>query len=145
MNINRKFLAGFVVVVVGSVGAAFTTPARAAGDATISAAPMKIKVAPFAGTKVKVARKLKVIVSCSKDCNARVKVTLITPVGVSSVKGGRSLSAGGGWITGMVLTNYGVTLLKNHFRYSRLKVEVTATNVSNGTVRKQTKSFRFRR
>ena len=106
---------------------------------------MKIKVAPFAGTKVKVARKLKVIVSCSKDCNARVKVTLITPVGVSSVKGGRSLSAGRGWITGMVLTNYGVTLLKNHFRYSRLKVEVTATNVSNGTVRKQTKSFRFRR
>ncbi|HMT05810.1 MAG: hypothetical protein KDB48_07875 [Solirubrobacterales bacterium] len=145
MNITRKFFAGFVVAAIVALGAAFTAPAATAGGATVSAAPLKIKVAPFAGTRVQVAKKLKVIVSCSKDCDAKVKVTLITPVGTSSVKGGRSLSAGSGWITGMILTNYGVTLLKNHFRFSRLKVEVTATNVSNGTVRKQTKSFLFRR
>ena len=91
------------------------------------------------------AQKLKVIVSCSKDCAAKVRVTLITPVGNTSVKGGRNLEAGQGWITGMVLTKYGVRVLKNHYRNSRLKVAVTARNLKNGTIRKKTKSFRFRR
>ena len=136
MHKGRSFLAALLVAAVG-VGAMAST----AGAAT----PMKIKIAPFAGTKVKVAKKLKVVTSCSKDCAAKVRVTLITPVGNTSVKGGRGLKAGRTWITGMVLTNYGVKVLKNHYRYSRLRVKITARNVKNGTVRTKTKTFRFRR
>ncbi len=132
----RILCAGFLIAAVG-VGAMASTAS--------AAKPMNIKMAPFAGKKVKVAKKLKVIVSCSKDCAAKVRVTLITPVGNTSVKGGRNLEAGQGWITGMVLTNYGVRVLKNHYRNSRLKVAVTARNLKNGTIRKKTKSFRFRR
>ena len=127
------------VVLIGAVGlGAF------AGSST-AAVPMNIKVAPYAGTKVRVAKKLKVLVSCSKDCAAKVRITLITPVGNSTVKGGRNLEAGSSWLTGMILTNYGVRLLKNHYRHSRLKVAVQARNLKNGTVRKKTKFFRFRR
>ena len=136
MNKARNLLAGLLIAAVGMGAMASTSSA---------AVPMNVKVAPYAGTKVKVAKKLKVIVSCSKDCAAKVKITLITPVGNTSVKGGRGLEAGKGWITGMVLTNYGVSVLKNHYRYSRLKVQVTARNLKNGTIRKKTKSFRFRR
>jgi hypothetical protein len=106
---------------------------------------MKVKITPYAGTKVKVAKRLKVIVSCSKNCAAKVRVTLITPAGNSTVKGGRNLAAGKSWITGMVLTSYGVSVLKNHYRYSRLRIAVSARNLKNGTVRRKTKTFRFRR
>ena len=114
------------------------------GSTATAATPMNVKIAPYAGTKVKVAKKLKVIVSCSKDCAAKVKVTMITPAGNSTVKGGRNLAAGQGWLTGMVLTNYGLSVLKNHYRFSRLKVAVTARNLKNGTIRKKTSFFRFR-
>lgn len=135
MSKARNLFAGLLIAAVGISGLASTASA---------AAPMNVKVAPYAGTKVKVAKKLKVIVSCSKDCAAKVKVTLYTPVGNSTVKGGQNLKANRGWITGMVLTGYGVNVLRNHYRYSRLKVAVTARNLKNGTIRKRTKFFRFR-
>lgn len=134
MRKARNVLAGLLIATVGLFAATSTASA---------AVPMNIKIAPYAGKKVKVAKKLKVIVSCSKDCAAKVKVTLITPAGNSVVKGGRNLEAGRGWVTGMVLTSYGVNVLKNHYRSSRLKIEVNARNLKNGTIRKKTKSFRF--
>lgn len=136
MNKARTVIAALLVAIVGMA---------AIGSTANAAIPMKIKIAPYAGTKVKVAKRLKVIATCTKDCRAKVKVTLITPAGNSSVKGGRKLQANSSWITGMILTNYGVNVLKNHYRNSRLRVAITATNVSNGTVRHQTKTFRFRR
>lgn len=136
----RVFLVLLSVAICG-VAAAGTT----ASAATVSAVPMKVKVTPFAGKKVRVAKKLKVVVSCTKDCTAKVRITLVTPAGNSTVKGGRNLEAGRGWITGMVLTSYGTRMLKNHYRRSRLKVAVTARNRKHGTIRKKTRSFRFRR
>jgi len=136
MNKARTLLAALLVSVVGIA---------AIGSTAGAAVPLNIKIAPYAGTKVKVAKKLKVLASCSKDCKAKVKVTLITPAGNTSVKGGRNLTANRSWITGMVLTGYGLNILKNHYRYSSLRVAVTATNIANGTVRHKTKTFRFRR
>ena len=115
------------------------------GSTATAATPMKVKISPYAGTKVKVAKKLKVIVSCTKNCKVKVKVTLITPAGNSSVKGGKALKENTSWVTGMILTNYGVSILKNHYQNSRLRIAVVATNTKNGTVRRATKSFRFRR
>lgn len=135
MKTARNIAAGLLIAAVGMGAMASTATA---------ATPMNVKIAPYAGTKVKVAKKLKVIVSCSKDCAAKVKVTMITPAGNSTVKGGRNLEANRGWITGMILTGYGVSVLKNHYRFSRLKVVVTARNLKNGTTRKKTKFFRFR-
>lgn len=136
MNKARNLLTAMLIASVGMGTLASTAEA---------AAPLKIKIAPYAGTKVKVAKKLKVIVSCSKDCAAKVKVTLLTPAGNTSVKGGRNLKANSGWITGMVLTGYGLSILKNHYPYSRLRISVSARNLSNGTIRNKTKTFRFRR
>ncbi len=136
MNIARNLLAGALIAIVGLGVMASTASA---------AKPMTVKIAPYAGTKVRVAKNLKVIVSCSKDCAAKVKIKLLTPVGNSAVKGGRNLKANRAWTTGMVLTSYGVKILKNHWRYSRLRVSVTARNLKHGTIRKKTKTFRFRR
>jgi len=129
-------LAGLLIAAVG-LGAMTSTAS--------AAVPMKVKIAPFAGKKVRVAKKLKVYVTCTKDCAAKVRITLITPAGNSTVKGGRNLPANRGWITGMVLNRYGVSLLKKHWRNSRFKVAVTARNLKNGTIRKNAKVFRFRR
>jgi hypothetical protein len=134
-------LAGILIAALG-FGAVHTSTATAS-PATTSAVPMKVKITPFAGKRVKVAKRLKVLVTCSKDCAAKVKVKLITPAGNSTVTGGRDLTAEGTWITGMVLSNFGVKLLRNHWRNSRLKVSVTAQNVANGTIRKNSKTFRF--
>jgi hypothetical protein len=129
-------LAGLPIAAVG-IGA-ITSPATAA-------APMKVKITPFAGKKVRVAKRLKVYVTCTKDCAAKVRITLITPAGNSTVKGGRNLPANQGWITGMILNRYGLSILKKHYRSSRFRVAVTARNLKNGTVRTNTKTFRFRR
>lgn len=136
MRKARNLFAGILIATIAM---------GAMGSSATAAQPMNIKIAPYAGTKVKVAKKLKVIVSCSKDCAAKVRITMITPAGNSTVKGGRNLPAGQSWLTGMVLTNYGLSVLKNHYRYSRLKVAVSARNLKNGTVRNKTKFFRFRR
>lgn len=136
MNKARNILAACLIATVG-LGAMTAT--------ATAATPMKVKIAPFAGNKVKVAKKLKVYVTCTKDCAAKVKVTLITVAGNSAVKGGRNLEANRGWVTGMILTNYGTSFLKKHYSTSRLKVAVTARNLKNGTIRKNTKIFRFRR
>lgn len=135
MKRARNLIAGLLIAAVG-IGA------MASGAS--AAAPMKVKVAPYAGTKVRVAKRLKVVASCTSDCAARVRITLYTPVGKSTVSGSRNLEANIGWITGMILTPYGVNILRNHYRYSRLKVVVTARNLEHGTIRTVTRFFRFR-
>ena len=136
MEKARNILVSLLVTLVGA--GAVAAPAEAA-------APMNIKIAPFAGSTVQVAKKLKVVVSCTRDCAARARVTLLTPAGNSTVSGSQTLAAGQGWITGMILTRYGLSILRNHYAASRLKVLVTARNLKNGTVRKKSKVFRFRR
>lgn len=91
------------------------------------------------------AKRLKVLVSCSRDCAAKVRVTLVTLGGNSTVNGGRGLEANTTWTTGMILTGYGVRVLRNHFRRSRLRVAVTARDIETGTVHRSTKVFGFRK
>ncbi|MCO5316535.1 MAG: hypothetical protein M9938_10310 [Solirubrobacterales bacterium] len=136
----RAVVASIAVALIGAGFFASTAPA-----ADTAAVPLSIKVAPFAGKKVKVARKLKVIVSCDRDCVAKVRITLITPAGNSKVGGARSLPENRSWITGMVLTRFGVGVLRNHFRRSRLKVVVRARDPQAGAWSQVTRTFRFRR
>ncbi|MBN8867878.1 MAG: hypothetical protein J0H98_10020 [Solirubrobacterales bacterium] len=140
MNVLRKAAAGAMIVAVG-VGAL----ASSANAAAVTEPPLRVKISPFAGKKVKVAKRLKVLVNCSKDCVAKVRVTLISPSGNATVKGGRKLAANRTWVTGMVLTSFGVNILKNHYRQSRLKVAVVARDVSTNKITRNTKKFGFRR
>ena len=135
----RKLLLPLAVVLVASVG--FTGPAAAADSAV--RAPLNVKVAPFAGKKVKVGKKLKMIVSCSKNCIVKVKFKLITPGLSDSVKGGKALPANTPWITGMLLSNFGRNLLRNSYRQSRFKVILSAKDTSNGKMVRKTRTFKF--
>lgn len=134
----------FAGLLIAAAGVAGMDSAASAADA-VAAAPLKVKVAPMAGKKVKVARKLKVVASCTSDCAAKVRIKLYTPVGNSTVRGARNLKADQGWITGLVLTRFGLKAVKSHFRQSRLKVSLRARDVSTGRVVKKTRTFRFRR
>lgn len=129
----------FAVALIAAVGIGATASAASA------ATPMNVKIAPFAGKKVKVAKRLKVLVSCSQDCAAKVRVTLVSPAGNSTVKGGRGLKASTSWTTGMILTSYGVRILRNHYRNSKLRIAVSARNIETGKISRKTKVFRFRR
>lgn len=134
------FFAGILVVaaVAGGTGSAVAAESAAF-------VPLRVKVAPFSGTRVDVAKSLKVIVSCSQDCQAKARITLITPAGNSSVAGGRTITAQSSWVTGMILTRYGLSVLRNHYPRSRLKVAVTARDPRNGSIHRKTRFFRFRR
>ena len=131
-------------VVLFAAGMAFVVAPSAAGlvDAP---APLRVKVAPLAGPKVKVAKKLKVVVSCSKQCRLKMKFTLVTPGLSDSVKGGTSLAPQSPFITGMVLSGFGKNLLKNSYRQSRLKVNINALDVATGKRSSKTRSFKFTR
>jgi len=122
---------------------AWVSAAGAAEQAWVP--PMRVKLGPLAGTKVKVAKDLKVVASCTKDCSLRARIKLITPVGNSTVSGGRRVPADRGWITGMVLTRYGLKILRTHYRQSRLKVSIAAKDLETGRIVRIIKSFRFRR
>jgi len=138
MNKVRTFVAGVAVVAIGMglMGA----PAGA-GAAT----PFKVKAAPFAGKTIRVAKKLKVLLNCNKNCSAKVTITLITPAGNDKVKGGIGLSANSTRIVFMRLSATGLAILKQNYRQSRLRVYVQAKDSETGKIARTVKTFRFRR
>ncbi len=105
-----------------------------------------VAVAPRGGGhKVKVGKVLGVKVRCSLNCRVKVRFKLITPVGSSTVKGGRYLPKGVPWQTGMVLNSRGRKALKSHVKTSRLVARVVAINSANGKRSVRNKVFKFRR
>ncbi len=121
-------------------------PAAASGDAGVSATTLKVKLASEDGKpKVKVARRLKVLSSCSTDCNARVKLILKTPATTLRLSGSRKLSGGDIWTTWIQLNGYGFRYLKKTYRKSVLKVILTATDTVTKKRVVKTRNFRLYR
>jgi len=132
-------------LVLSALAVLVTAFALVAVPAAASAAPLKVAVAASDGsTKVKVAKKLKILVVCSNDCIAKVKIKLITPVVSDSVKGGKALKAQELWGTGMILSGVGKNILKKNFRNSRLVVTVNARDRATGkhTIKHKTLTFK---
>lgn len=95
--------------------------------------------------KIKVARDLKVLVSCSNDCRAKARLTLKTPINKLSVGGSQALTSGTVWTTGIRLTRFGLRYLKKTYRKSNLKVAIRARDTATGKIVKKTRYFRFYR
>jgi hypothetical protein len=118
-------------------------PATAAG---VPEPALIVKVASVDGRpKVKVARQLKVLVSCSNDCSAVARLTLKTPTNTLRVGGSNRLPAAAIWTTGIRLTDYGLGYLKQSYRRSVLKVVVTAVDRETRKKVVRTRHFRFYR
>lgn len=139
----RKLIVSTAIILF--TGMAISTSISTAGIVD-STAPLKVKVVPLdGGHKIKVAKTLKLAVSCSKDCRAKVKIKLITPIRSDTVKGGHSLTSENTWLTGMALTNFGRQTLKRNVRRSRLKVRVSALDIATSKRTVKTRTFKFRR
>lgn len=136
----------FVAIAVLLVSMLATAPAATAVEKSGYASPLRVKVASEDGKpKIKVARKLKVLLSCSSDCRGKVRIVLKTPANTTKVGGSRLLGAGDIWITGIRLTGFGLNYLKKNYRSSVLKVSVTATDSVTGRKVSKNRNFRFYR
>jgi hypothetical protein len=138
----RKFTVLLTIVALG-----VALPASATAGGQVDTQPkLRLKLTtPDGKKKVKVAKKLKVISSCSKDCGLTAKIKLITPA--SNVNGTLSSVVPANKIYQMhlKLTGFGLRYLKKNYRKSRLKVKLTAVDVLTGDKVIKSKTFRFRK
>lgn len=137
----KKLLSIFTIVVAAASLAA--APATADEGAPI---PLKVKLVTFDGKqRIKIAKKIRVVTSCSKDCNARVKLKLITPVTTYKFDAATGIPATGTWTVGIRLSRFVRSYLRNNIRHSRLVVNFTATDIETGFKTIKVKTFRFRK
>lgn len=115
------------------------------GGSADAATPLRVKVAtPDGNPKVKVAKKVKLLASCSKDCNITAKLKLISPANTLTGNVSRGLRAQQFWTIGFVLTRYGRNYLKDNYRDSKLKVRLSAVDLETGKRTVKIRTFRFR-
>lgn len=133
-------VAGIVVAVLG---------AGLAGSATAAdqvEPPLRVKISNFYATqKIKVAKKLKIAVSCNRACAIKVKGSLRMPVGKAGWKASRDLDTGGIWFLTYRLSNVGLKYLRQHYKKSRYVITATATDLESGKKATKTRNFRFRK
>lgn len=133
-------LAGLLIVAGAVVG---VSPAGAAEE---SPKPLKVKLVTFDGKqRLKVKRKVRLIASCSKDCNAKVNLRLVTPV--TTVLGGGSLSleATGTWTIGVILSPSFRSYIRQNITRCKLVAFFSAVDIETGKTVRKSKTFRFRR
>lgn len=134
-----------LLLTIVALGLVLPAPSTAGGQ--IDPAPrLKLKIAtPDGKKKVKVAKKLRVVASCSKDCALTAKIKLITPA--SNVNGTLSSVVPANRIYRMrlKLTRFGLKFLKKNFRKSRFKVKLVARDVQTGEKVTKSRKFRFRK
>jgi hypothetical protein len=132
--------------------AALASAALLAGGSPAGAAlqdspkSLKVKLVTFDGKqRLKVKRKVRLIASCSKDCNARVKLRLVTPV--TTVRGGGSigLEATGTWTIGVILSPSFRSYIRQNITRCRLVANFSAVDIETGKTVRKVKTFRFRR
>jgi len=139
----RKLIVSTALVL--AAGLAFSTTASNAGLVD-NPAPLRLKIVSKDGKpKLKVQKKLPVLISCSKDCRARIKMTIVTPVGKDDIKDAGPLPAGTVLTVRFPLTNFGLNYLKKNFRNSKLKVNFSAKDLETGKRVTKTRSFGFYR
>ena len=115
------------------------------GGSADAATPLRVKVAtPDGNPKVKVAKKVKLLASCSKDCNITAKLKLISPANTLTGNVSRGLRAPQLWMIGFGLTRYGRNYLKANYRDSKLKVRLSAVDLETGKRTVKIRTFRFR-
>ncbi len=135
----------FLIAVLGALPAAANAePADPAASGRAGQLAVKV-TSTDSKPKIKVARNLKVLVSCSKDCRASARLKLITPINRLNVGGSRTLGAGDVWTTGIRLTGFGLRYLKENYRKSRLVVVIKAKDLATGKTVSKTRGFRFYR
>ena len=120
-----------------------TSPVGAAEEAP---KPLKVKLVTFDGKqRIKVKRKVRLIASCSKDCNARVNLRLVTPV--TTVRGGGSISleATDTWTLGVILSPTFRSYIRQNIRSCKLVANFRAVDIETGKAVTKVKTFRFRR
>src|SRR5690349_8250913 len=138
----KKLILATALTLVGAI--TLSGPAQA--GITDAPTPLRVKLAtPNGGNKVKVAKKLKVLASCNKDCRATAHIKLITPANDLKVSGSRTLPANNIWTTGMILTSYGKNYLKSNFRSCKFRVRISAVDVATGKRVNKVKVFKFKR
>lgn len=136
MNKVRNLFAGLLIAALLSA---------AAGSAASAEQPFRVQAAPLSGKTIRVAKKLKVLLNCNRNCSAKVTLTLITPAGKDTVKGGVGLRANSTGGVFMRLTGTGFAILRGNYPQSRLRVYVQAKDSETGKIARTTKTFRFRR
>ncbi len=130
-------------VVAAVLGAGMAGPASASDQVE---QPLRVKIASFAGTpKIKVAKRLKITVSCNRPCAVNVKGSLRMPGGKAGWKASRNLETGGIWFLTYRLTNYGLKYLRHNYKNSWYVIHATATDLETGEKVKKTRNFRFRK
>ena len=146
MSRKAALPAVFFLISFYSLLPAAGSAAPADGPGAASASLLNVKVTSTdSKPKIKVARNLKVLISCSKDCRASTRLKLITPINRLNVGGSRTLGAGDVWTTGIRLTGFGLRYLKKNYRKSKLVVIVRATDRETGRKVSKTRGFRFYR
>lgn len=141
MKSFRKFTLTAAVSLFAAL--TFSTAVSSAGIVD-QAVPLKTKVVTADGKKkIKVAKKLPVLVSCSKDCSFKATVTLIAPA-ISEPKSLSGSIPGGNILTlNYKLTSFGRNYLKKNVRRSKLKVKFSAKDTETGERVVKTRTFRF--
>ena len=110
------------------------------GASGAAAFPLKVELVTFDGKKkVKVARKLKAVASCSKDCSLRITFALRTPAGTikGTVPGNRLIPVNAR------LNNTALKYLKTNYRASRYTINVAAVDLETGKRSIKRRTFRF--
>jgi len=119
---------------------------QSAGSPAELAAGLSVRVmTPDSKRRITVARELRVLVACSKDCRAKAKIRLKTPINKVNVKGAQLMGAGDVWTTGIRLTGFGLRYLNKNYRDSSLRVAIRAKDAATGKFARKTRTFRFTR
>jgi len=117
-----------------------------AADPVSTAKPLNVKVASVDGKpRIRVARQLRTLVSCSNSCTAIARFTLKTPANTLRLSNRKQLPAASIWTTGILLTNFGLRYLRTNYRRSVLTVAVTAFDRETRKKSVRTRNFRFYR
>ena len=137
----RNLGLGFVSILVAALLAG-ATPAGGADEVT---KPLKVKVVTFDGKqRLRVAKKLRLVTSCSKDCNARIKLRLVTPVTTTRASASTGIPATGTWTVNLGLSRFLRRYIRQNISRSKLVVGFRAVDVETGKVTSLVKTFRFR-
>jgi hypothetical protein len=125
------------LVVVGALLLPAAPPAQAAD--------MRVKILPRDGKpRLKPAKRLRVVVTCSKVCVAEANAVLKMPGRSSKAKKLRVLKAGARWTLTLDLTRRTTRYLKQNARRSRLVVRVRTGDPETQRITSTSRTFRFR-
>jgi hypothetical protein len=139
----RKLFVSTIVIL--AAGMAFSGVATSAGIVD-APKPLKVRITTKDGhEKLQVQKKQLFLMSCNVGCTASVKVTLIVPL-AKSVSSINFVKPEGG-IYGVKYTLNRPTLkyLKETYKRSKLKLRVSAKDISTGKRVIETRTYRFYR